>query len=121
MERGGDQPVAGRFAGRCSGRWTFSPGLSLVRQLQPWFENAGKRVVKSPKIYIRDSGLLRVAGHFGFGLPGMHPKLGADWEGFVIEQILDLIGESHAYFWATQAGGIGFVFPARRKAVGGGG
>jgi len=76
----------------------------MVRQLQPWFENAGKRVVKSPKVYVRDSGLL----HALLGIPDLpglqgHPKLGASWEGFVLEQILSWVGERNAYFWATHS------------------
>jgi predicted AAA+ superfamily ATPase len=64
-------------------------GAYVVRQLQPWFENVGKRVVKSPKVYVRDSGLL----HSLLGIPDFpalqgHPKLGASWEGFVIEQTI---------------------------------
>ncbi|MBK9138902.1 MAG: ATP-binding protein [Verrucomicrobia bacterium] len=79
-------------------------GAYMVRQLQPWFENAGKRVVKSPKVYVRDSGLL----HALLGIPDLgalqgHPKLGASWEGFVIEQILSRVGERNAYFWATHS------------------
>jgi hypothetical protein len=79
-------------------------GAYVVRQLQPWFENLGKRVVKSPKVYVRDSGLL----HALLGIPGFpalqgHPKLGASWEGFVIEQILSWAGERNAYFWATHS------------------
>jgi len=79
-------------------------GAYVVRQLQPWFENLGKRVVKSPKVYVRDSGLL----HSLLGIPDLaalqgHPKLGASWEGFVIEQILSWAGERNAYFWATHS------------------
>lgn len=79
-------------------------GAYVVRQLQPWFENIGKRVVKSPKVYVRDSGLL----HSLLGLPDYsalqgHPKLGASWEGFVIEQVLSWTGERNAYFWATHS------------------
>jgi hypothetical protein len=79
-------------------------GAYMVRQLQPWFENVGKRVVKSPKVYVRDSGLL----HALLGIPDWavlqgHPKLGASWEGFVIEQILSWAGERNAYFWATHS------------------
>ena len=79
-------------------------GAYVVRQLQPWFENLGKRVVKSPKVYVRDSGLL----HGLLGIPDLpalqgHPKLGASWEGFVIEQILSWAGERNAYFWATHS------------------
>jgi len=79
-------------------------GGYVVRQLQPWFENVGKRVVKSPKVYVRDSGVL----HALLGIPDLaalqgHPKLGASWEGFVIEQILSWGGERNAYFWATHS------------------
>jgi predicted AAA+ superfamily ATPase len=79
-------------------------GAYVVRQLQPWFENLGKRVVKSPKVYVRDSGLL----HALLGIPDFralagHPKLGASWEGFVIEQILSWVGQRNACFWATHS------------------
>ena len=77
----------------------------MVRQLQPWYENVGKRQVKAPKIYFRDSGLLHV-------LMGIrdehglltHPKSGASWEGFVLEQVLRIAQPDEAYFWATHAG-----------------
>lgn len=80
-------------------------GVFLVRQLQPWHENLGKRQVKTPKVYVRDSGLL----HALFELPQMrnlqgHPKLGASWEGFVIEQILTTPARQQGYFWATHTG-----------------
>jgi uncharacterized protein len=79
-------------------------GALVVRVLPPWFENIGKRVVKSPKVYVRDSGLL----HLLLNLPDLetlqsHPKLGASWEGFAMEQILGLTGERNAYFWSTQS------------------
>lgn len=77
----------------------------VVRQLPPWFENLKKRQVRSPKIYIRDSGIL----HALLGVPDApalqgHPKLGASWEGFCIEQILNVCGERDAYFWGTHSG-----------------
>ena len=80
-------------------------GALMVRQLPPWFENLGKRQVKAPKVYLRDSGLL----HALLGLPTFaaleaHPKIGASWEGFVIEQVLRRTGERDAYFWATPSG-----------------
>jgi uncharacterized protein len=80
-------------------------GSYAMRQLQPWFENLGKRQVKSPKLYFRDSGLL----HHFLGTEDMdgllaHPRLGASWEGFALEQVLALVGERDAYFWATQRG-----------------
>ena len=80
-------------------------GTYMVRQLQPWFENLKKRQVKAPKVYVRDSGLL----HALLGLPTRHaldghPKVGASWEGFVLEEVVRLVGERQLYFWATPAG-----------------
>lgn len=77
----------------------------VVRQLAPWHENLSKRQVKSPKVYVRDSGLL----HALLDLRTRdelhsHPKLGASWEGFALEQTLAITGDRNAYFWATQAG-----------------
>lgn len=77
----------------------------MVRQLQPWHENLAKRQVKSPKVYLRDTGLLHaLLGIASFRALEGHPELGASWEGFVIEQILRRVGDRHAYFWATHAG-----------------
>lgn len=80
-------------------------GAFAVRQLPAWFENLGKRTVKSPKIYLRDSGLLNALLEIQHKemLLG-HPKLGASWEGFCIEQILNQCDSRDAYFWATHAG-----------------
>jgi hypothetical protein len=77
----------------------------VIRQLQPWFENLAKRQVKSPKIYLRDSGLLHHLLSLGTSreLAG-HPKVGASWEGFAMEQVLRLARHHDAYFWATQGG-----------------
>jgi predicted AAA+ superfamily ATPase len=80
-------------------------GTYMVRQLQPWFENIGKRQVKSPKIYLRDTGLL----HSLLGLVDLyslagHPKVGASWEGFVIEQVHQAVRPAEMYFWATHGG-----------------
>ena len=77
----------------------------VLRQVQPWHANLGKRQVKSPKIYVRDSGLL----HHLLGLETekallSHPKLGASWEGFVIEQVLATEPFDEAWFWATHQG-----------------
>jgi predicted AAA+ superfamily ATPase len=77
----------------------------MVRQLQPWYENMSKRQVRAPKIYLRDSGLLHSLlniqdSHDLFG----HPKVGASWEGYVIEQVLQIVRPSEAYFWATHNG-----------------
>ncbi|MFI5381885.1 MAG: ATP-binding protein [Tepidisphaerales bacterium] len=79
----------------------------VVRQLRPWHENLGKRQVKSPKIYLSDTGLL----HALLNIRSMtelegHPKVGASWEGFVIEQFARAVGvePDECYFWATHAG-----------------
>jgi predicted AAA+ superfamily ATPase len=79
--------------------------LFMVRQLLPWHENLKKRQVKSPKIYIRDSGLL----HQLLGIHNekellSHPKSGASWEGFAIEETLKLVEPDAAHFWATHTG-----------------
>lgn len=80
-------------------------GAFVIRQLPPWFENAGKRVVKSPKVYIRDSGLLHtLLGLDSFHALTGHPKLGASWEGFALENMLTVLPARQAYFWATHAG-----------------
>jgi predicted AAA+ superfamily ATPase len=77
----------------------------MVRQLAPWHENVGKRQVKAPKIYLRDSGLLHcLLRQAAFADLEAHPKLGASWEGFAIEQVLSLTGDRDAYFWATHGG-----------------
>ncbi len=80
-------------------------GLFMVRQLRPWHENLKKRQVKSPKVYLRDSGLL----HALLGLATerevlSHPKAGASWEGFAIEEVLRTVRPEAAYFWATHTG-----------------
>lgn len=95
---GSSEPTARRYIDILSGTYA-------VRQLPPWFENLKKRQVRAPKVYIRDSGLL----HALLGIPDTvglqsHPKLGASWEGFCVEQILSLCGERDAYFWGTHAG-----------------
>lgn len=77
----------------------------MVRQLQPWHENLGKRQVKSPKIYFRDTGLLHALMGVS-SLPALlaHPRCGASWEGFALEQVLRLARPDEAYFWATHQG-----------------
>lgn len=77
----------------------------MLRQLPPWHANLRKRQVKAPKIYIRDSGLL----HHLLGIDTAralmsHPKLGASWEGFVIEQVLAHEPHDEAFYWATHQG-----------------
>jgi predicted AAA+ superfamily ATPase len=77
----------------------------MLRQLQPWHANLSKRQVKAPKVYVRDSGLL----HQLLGIRTakellLHPKVGASWEGFVLEQVLMTEPHDEAYFWATHQG-----------------
>jgi len=77
----------------------------MVRQLQPWFENLGKRQVKAPKIYFRDSGFLHaLLGVREAAELARHPRSGASWEGFALEQVLRLAQPDEAYFWATHQG-----------------
>jgi hypothetical protein len=80
-------------------------GVFMVRRLQPWHANLKKRQVKSPKIYFRDSGLL----HYLLGIRSplelqTHPKSGASWEGYVVEEVLKTVAPDEAYFWATHNG-----------------
>jgi len=77
----------------------------MIRQLRPWFANISKRQIKAPKIYFRDSGLL----HYLLGIRTEkdlleHPKSGASWEGYVIEEILRTVEPDEAYFWGTYQG-----------------
>jgi predicted AAA+ superfamily ATPase len=79
--------------------------LFIVRQLAPWHENLKKRQVKSPKVYFRDSGLLhQLLGIRTEGDLLSHPKSGASWEGYAIEETLKLTESDGAYFWATHTG-----------------
>lgn len=80
-------------------------GVFMVRQLQPWHANLGKRQIKAPKIYFRDTGLL----HQLLGIRSArellaHPKSGASWEGYALEETLQAIEPDEAYFWGTHAG-----------------
>lgn len=77
----------------------------MVRQLQPWFANLGKRQVKSPKIYFRDTGLLHeLLGITDEAALLAHPKSGSSWEAFALEQMLRIAAPDEAWFWATHAG-----------------
>jgi predicted AAA+ superfamily ATPase len=83
----------------------FLTSADLVRQLQPWFENLGKRQVKSPKVYVRDSGMLHTLFNLGtLDAVLAHPKAGASWEGFLLEEVLKAARPDQAYFWATHQG-----------------
>ena len=77
----------------------------MVRRLQPFHENLAKRQVKAPKVYIRDSGLLHAL--LGLATPRellSHPRMGASWEGYVLEEVLHVVRPDDAYFWATHTG-----------------
>ena len=77
----------------------------MVRQLQPWFANLKKRQVKAPKIYVRDTGLLhRLLGIDTELALLTHPRVGASWEGFVIEQVLATEPHDEVFFWTTHQG-----------------
>ncbi len=95
-------------------------GTFMVFRLLPWRENLRKRQVKAPKVYIRDSGIL----HAFLGIPGKddllaHPKLGASWEGFLLEQVLRILKPFQCYYWGTHAGGeLDFFLPLKGKRYG---
>jgi len=80
-------------------------GTYMVRQLQPWHENIGKRQVKAPKIYLRDSGILHALMNLGDDMAlQAHPRVGASWEGFALEMVLRRLRPGEAYFWGTHSG-----------------
>ena len=95
-------------------------GAFVIRRLPAWHGNLGKRLVKAPKAYVRDSGLV----HALLGIPDLsalqgHPKLGASWEGFALDQILAITGDRHAYFWGTHGGAeIDLVLESKGKLWG---
>lgn len=79
--------------------------LFMVRLLQPWHANLSKRQVKTPKVFFRDTGLL----HYLLGIRSekellLHPRGGASWEGFAIEEIIKALLPDEVYFWATHSG-----------------
>ena len=95
-------------------------GVFMVRQLRPWFENLSKRQVKAPKIYIRDSGLL----HILLGIESQrnlefHPKIGASWEGYAVEEVLKALNPDQTYYWATYQGAeLDLLLFKRGKRIG---
>jgi predicted AAA+ superfamily ATPase len=95
-------------------------GVLMVRQLPPWFENLGKRQVRAPKIYLRDSGLL----HALLGIANQrdlehHPKVGASWEGYAVEEVLKALQPDETYYWATYSGAeIDLVLFKRGRRIG---
>jgi predicted AAA+ superfamily ATPase len=80
-------------------------GVYMARQLAPWHENLGKRQVKSPKVYVRDSGLLHSLLGINTGKALLeHPKCGASWEGYAVEEVIHAVRPEDAYFWSTHQG-----------------
>ena len=92
----------------------------MVRVLPPWHENLGKRLVKSPKIYLRDSGLFHALQGIQDGSQlRMHPKLGASWEGFVVEEVLRVFEPDEAWFYSVHAGSeLDLFFVHRGQRIG---
>ena len=79
--------------------------LFLIRQLRPWHENLGKRQVKHPKIYFRDTGLYhQLIGVGTMDALQTHPRIGASWEGFILEKVIAESAPDGVYFWATHNG-----------------
>ncbi len=97
-------------------------GTFLIRQLQPWFYNTSKRLVKRPKIYFRDSGLLHTLLTVRDESDLLyHPRLGASWEGFALEQVIRHLGlrDEEVFFWAVHTGGeLDLLFHVRGKPWG---
>ena len=97
-------------------------GTFMVRQLRPWYSNTKKRIVKRPKIYFRDSGIL----HALFALESKkdvlsHPKLGASWEGFALEEAVKTVGlkEDEVFFWSVHsATEVDLVFQKKGRLYG---
>lgn len=94
-----DQKTATRYVDVLAG--TF-----LVRRLPPWFQNTKKRLVKAPKVYVRDSGILHALLGLRDGTELMsHPRFGLSWEGFAMEQVIGLLqAERDAHFWGVHGG-----------------
>lgn len=95
-------------------------GVFMLRQLPPWHANLQKRQVKSPKVYFRDSGLL----HHLLGVQTerdlvTHPKVGASWEGYAIEEVIKAVRPDETYFWATHGGAeLDLLLLKRGKRIG---
>ena len=95
-------------------------GTLMVRIVPPWFENIRKRLVKQPKIYFMDSGILHsLLDIQNYAALLRHPKLGFSWEGFVLQQLVYYLGSSPIYFWRTHAGAeLDFFFIWKGKRIG---
>lgn len=80
-------------------------GSLMIRSLPAWLDNLGKRLIKSPRIYFRDSGIHHyLLGLTSFSELSAHPSFGRSWEGFALEQTLVVHGDHEAYFYRTQRG-----------------
>ena len=94
----------------------------MLRQLQPWFYNTKKRLVKRPKVYFRDSGLFHALLSIqDYQQLEKHPQMGASWEGFVLEQIIRHLGlrQEEAFFWGVHTGpGLDLLFQRNGKMWG---
>lgn len=105
--------TARRYLDLLTGAW-------MVRQVQPWFENLGKRQVKAPKVYVRDTGLL----HSLLGIDNdkellRHRRVGASWEGFAMEQILSALDQPTPWFWSAHGlGEIDLLVLRRGRRIG---
>ncbi|MBI4244991.1 MAG: ATP-binding protein [Planctomycetes bacterium] len=110
---GSSEPTARRYLDILSGAY-------VVRVLPPCFINIKKRQVKSPKIYIRDSGILHsLLTVSSFSDISKHPKYGSSWEGFALEQVLRITGTKDAYYWATHSGAeLDLLIHAKGKRIG---
>jgi predicted AAA+ superfamily ATPase len=95
-------------------------GALVVRQLPPWLPSLEKRLVKSPKVFVRDSGLHHaLLGIRTFRELEGHPSLGASWEGLVLEELVSRISDRDLYFWSTHAGAeVDFVWKRGQRLVG---
>lgn len=92
------EPMARQYLG-------ILEGVYMARVLQPWYANLKKRQVKAPKIFFRDTGIL----HFLLGIRSnldlqTHPRSGASWEGYVIEEVIKAVSPDESYYWATHNG-----------------
>ena len=92
----------------------------MIRRLQPWHANVGKRLVKTPKIFFRDSGILHaLQGIDSRAVLQTHPKLGASWEGFAMEEILHALDPFESYFYAIHSGSeLDLFLPMGGKRLG---
>jgi len=97
-------------------------GTFMVRQLQPWYYNTKKRLVKRPKIYFRDTGILHTLLSLEEKKDVLsHPKLGASWEGFALEEAIKVLNlkEEEAFFWGVHTGAeLDLVFEKKGKLYG---